>query len=207
MQLGGAGGGKRFLKPCQFVAGAATLEAIPPASHPEIAFWGRSNVGKSSLLNALVAQKALARHSQTPGRTRQINFFLLDEALMLVDLPGYGYAAASKKEIANWIALTQRYLSGRATLRRLLLLIDARRGITAVDTEHMARLDDAAVAYQIVLTKADKLKDGELERRRQEVETQVARHPAAMRHILVTSAEKGTGIDFLRSELAELLLR
>ncbi len=194
--------GKRFLKPCVFVAGAATLDAIPADSHPEIAFWGRSNVGKSSLLNALVGQKALARHSQTPGRTRQINFFLLDEAMMLVDLPGYGYAAASKKEIASWVDMTKRYLCGRASLRRLLLLIDARRGVSAVDEEHMKLLDDAAVAYQLTLTKADKLKAGELERVQQQVEAAAARHPAALKQVFCTSAEKGTGIEYLRSELA-----
>lgn len=199
-----ASGGKLFLKPCRFIAGAMNDDAIPAATHPEIAFWGRSNVGKSSLINALVGQKALARHSQTPGRTRQINFFLLDETLMLVDLPGYGYANAPKKDIKAWVNLTERYLCGRASLRRVLLLIDARRGLGEVDEEHMRTLDDAAVSYQLVLTKADKLKAGELEKVTREAEEAAVKHPAAMKHIVTTSAEKGTGIEFFRSELAEL---
>lgn len=197
-------GGKLFLKPCRFVAGAMAEEAVPAATHPEIAFWGRSNVGKSSLINALVGQNALARHSQTPGRTRQINFFLLDETLMLVDLPGYGYASAPKKDIKAWVGLTKRYLCGRATLRRALLLIDARRGVGETDEEHMSVLDDAAVSYQLVLTKADKLKPGELERVTREVEQKAAAHPAAMKQVIVTSAEKGTGIEYFRDELAQL---
>lgn len=197
--------GKMFLKPCLFVAGAASDEAIPPATHTEIAFWGRSNVGKSSLLNALTGQKALARHSQTPGRTRQLNFFLLDDTLMLVDMPGYGYASASKTEIKNWVALTKRYLSGRTTLRRTLLLIDARRGVTKVDAEHMALLDDSAVSYQLVLTKADKLSATELAKTIEAVEKAAAKHPAAMKDLAITSAEKGTGIEALREELVQLL--
>ncbi len=198
-------GGKIFLKPCQFVAGAMTDEAIPSASHLEIAFWGRSNVGKSSLLNALTGQKALARHSQTPGRTRQINFFLLAESLMLVDLPGYGYANAPKKDIKKWVDLTERYLCGRATLRRALLLIDARRGVGKVDEEHMKRLDDAAVAYQLILTKADKLSTTELQTVMNAVSKVAEKHPAAMKEVVITSAEKGTGIEPLREQLAALL--
>lgn len=198
-------GGNLFLKPCQFVAGAADDGAIPSATHTEIAFWGRSNVGKSSLVNALVGQKALARHSQTPGRTRQINFFLLAETLMLVDLPGYGYAAASKKDIKHWTDLTRRYLCGRASLRRALLLIDARRGIGKVDEEHMKMLDDAAVPYMLVLTKVDKLSATEQAKVTEETQARAAKHPAAMPHIAVTSAEKGTGIEYLREELAELI--
>jgi GTP-binding protein len=196
--------GALFLRPCPFVAGAASEEAIPAATHPEIAFWGRSNVGKSSLLNALTGQKALARHSQTPGRTRQINFFLLAEALMLVDLPGYGYAQASKKDIKAWTELTRRYLCGRTSLRRALLLIDARRGVSKTDEEPMRMLDDAAVAYQLVLTKTDKLTASELERVTQATQAAAARHPAALREIAVTSAAKGYGIEALRAELALL---
>lgn len=197
--------GKLFLKPCQFMAGAMTEDAIPAATHTEIAFWGRSNVGKSSLLNALTGQKALARHSQTPGRTRQINFFLLADTLMLVDLPGYGYADAPKKDIKKWVDLTERYLCGRVSLRRALLLIDARRGVGKVDETHMKRLDDAAVAYQLVLTKADKLATAELEAVHAAVSETAARHPAAMKEVLVTSAEKGTGIEFMRDNLAALV--
>lgn len=196
--------GRIFLKPCRFVAGAAGDEAIPSAAHMEIAFWGRSNVGKSSLLNALTGQKHLARRSQTPGRTRQINFFLLAEMLMLVDLPGYGYASASKQEIKSWGGLTTRYLSGRPTLRRVLLLIDARRGPGKLDEAQMELLDAAAVSYQLVLTKADKLSMTELATVIEAVEKTAARHPAAMRQAAITSAEKGTGIEALREELAGL---
>jgi GTP-binding protein len=197
--------GRIFLRPCVFVAGAATEDAIPAATHQEIAFWGRSNVGKSSLLNALTGQKALARHSQTPGRTRQINFFLLAEAMMLVDLPGYGYAAASKKEVKNWTGMTRRYLCGRASLRRVLLLIDARRGVGTVDEEYMTKLDESAVAYQLVLTKCDKLTAAELERVIAATQEKAHKHPAAMPEIAITSAAKGTGIEALREELAALL--
>ncbi len=196
--------GAMFLKPCIFVAGAMSHDAVPPATLPEIAFWGRSNVGKSSLINALVGQKALARHSQTPGRTRQLNFFRLDERMMLVDLPGYGYASASKKDIATWVQLTTDYLCGRPTLRRALLLIDARRGVGKVDAEHMAQLDDAAVSYQLVLTKVDKLKKGELDTVLDATRNVAVKHPAAMKDIIVTSAEDGTGIEEFRTELAQL---
>ena len=156
-------GRKLFARECGFVAGVADEAALPPGSLPEIAFVGRSNVGKSSLVNALTGRRMLARTSNTPGRTRQLNFFALDGRLMLVDLPGYGYAAASKSAIQGWTRLTQNYLRGRSSLRRVYLLIDSRHGLKPVDHDVMQMLDDAAVSYHVVLTKADKPKKTELE--------------------------------------------
>ena len=191
-----------FAQDCRFVAGAANPEAVPPASLPEIAFAGRSNVGKSSLLNALTGRKTLARVSVTPGRTRQLNFFLLGERLMLVDLPGYGYASASKSDIKAWTGLTRDYLKGRPGLRRVLLLVDSRHGLKAPDREMMKMLDEAAVSYQIVLTKADKPKSAELEHTRSAVAEEAARHVAAHPVIVTSSAVTGAGMDELRAELA-----
>ena len=197
-------GRRLFARPCTFVAGAATLDALPPATLPEIAFAGRSNVGKSSLLNALVGQKALARTSNTPGRTQQLNFFALDEALMLVDLSGYGYARASKAAASDWTRLTRAYLKGRSTLRRLCLLIDARHGLKDSDREIMALLDQAAVSYQAVLTKIDKIKPAALEALRAALAAELARHVACHPEILATSAVTGAGIAELRAALAAL---
>ena len=193
-----------FAKPCDFVAGASTPETMPPPSLPEVAFAGRSNVGKSSLLNALTGRNALARVSNTPGRTRQLNFFDLGHRLMLVDLPGYGYAEAPKHEVQRWTELTRLYLRGRPDLRRALLLIDARHGIKPTDEPLMTMLDEAAVSFQIVLTKADKLAATALAERLAEIAAALARHTAAHPAIHVTSAQEGTGIAALRAALAAL---
>ncbi len=197
-------GRKLFAGECRFVAGANTLEIIPPATHPEIAFIGRSNVGKSSLINALTGRKALARVSDTPGRTQQLNFFLLGEKLMLVDLPGYGFAKVSKQQVREWTGLIRDYLRGRANLARVFLLIDARRGIMPPDEEFMDMLDEAAVSYQLVLTKADKLKAKEGEKALSNVAEHVNRRPAAHPELFMTSAENGEGIESLRAEVAQL---
>lgn len=193
-----------FAGPCNFVAGAARLDALPPQAAPEIAFAGRSNVGKSSLLNALTGRTRLARISKTPGRTQQINFFDLGGRLMLVDLPGYGYARVAKKTAADWSALTRRYLRGRPGLRRVLVLIDSRRGVKDVDRAIFTLLDEAAVSYQAVLTKVDQAPPGALERVRAAAAAELARHGAAHPRIPMTSAVTGAGIPGLRAELAAL---
>ena len=197
-------GRKLFTQACNFVAGAATPDRLPPAGMVEVAFAGRSNVGKSSLINALVGQKSLARTSRTPGRTQQINFFDLGGRLMVVDLPGYGYARASKVDIAAWTSLVNGYLKGRVTLSRVMLLIDARHGLKPPDREIMAMLDEAAVVYRITLTKTDKTKPGDLEAVLAETIAELARHPAAHPEIAVTSAAAGSGIADLRASIAAL---
>ena len=191
-----------FAQECGFVAGTDTLERLPPPGLPEVAFAGRSNVGKSSLLNALTGRKHLARVSNTPGRTQQINFFDLGGRLMLVDLPGYGYAAASKGAVRAWTALVERYLSERTSLRRACLLIDARRGLTATDRPTLALCDNAALSHQIVLTKTDAVKPAELAEVTVAVSTELSRHRAAHPEIQLTSAEKRLGIAALRATLA-----
>jgi GTP-binding protein len=193
-----------FAKPCEFVLGAARLEHIPEASLPEVAFAGRSNVGKSSLVNALTGRKTLARVSNTPGRTREINFFRLGDKLMLADLPGYGFARASKAESERWAELIFEYLRGRPNLRRVILLVDSRRGLLASDVELMTLLDRAAVSYQLILTKADKLKARELDDVISRVTAQSRKHGAAHPDIIATSAESGAGLPQLRAELAAL---
>ena len=193
-----------FAQPCRFVTGAALLAHVPPPREPEIAFAGRSNVGKSSLVNALTGRRALARISHTPGRTQQINFFSLGEALMLVDLPGYGYARASKARIRDWTELVRDYLRGRPALRRLCVLIDIRHGLKDSDRELMALLDEAAVSYQAVLTKADKAKTGEIEAVVGALGAELAGHVAAHPEIIITSARSGAGIDKLRAAIAAL---
>jgi GTP-binding protein len=195
-----------FARPTRFVTSAADPEDLPASDLPEVAVVGRSNVGKSSLINALTGQSGLAKTSGTPGRTRLLNLFLLDDRLHLVDLPGYGYARASKVDIARWQAAMRAYLRGRQPLRRVLLLVDARRGWAKLDEEMAAMLDEAAVNYQGVLTKADKLKAGALKAARSDVEAALRAHPAAHPEVLTTSAEKGWGLDPLRSHVAKLSL-
>ena len=194
-------GRRLFSREARFLAGASTAAAFPRDTLPEIAFAGRSNVGKSSLVNALTGRRTLARTSNTPGRTRQINFFDLDTRLMLVDLPGYGYAEAPKIEVRRWTALLRRYIETRTALRSVCLLIDSRHGIKDVDYPLMLMLDDAGVSYQIVLTKTDKLGAGELaliaERTRAEMAARAAAHP----EIHLTSALKRRGISELRATL------
>lgn len=195
---------KLFAGACDFTAGAMTAEQLPPPGLAEVAFAGRSNVGKSSLINALTGRKALARTSQTPGRTQQINFFDLGRRLVLADLPGYGYARASKGKVRAWTNLVMLYLKGRPCLRRVLLLIDARRGIGDSDREVMAQLDDAAVNYQLVLTKADKAKAEELATLTRKISLEIAKRPAAHPDLVVTSAQASTGIAELRALIAGL---
>jgi GTP-binding protein len=196
-----------FARACDFVAGADKLEAMPDATLPEIAFAGRSNVGKSSLINALTGRKTLARTSNTPGRTQQINFFRLGDRLTLVDLPGYGYARASKTRIAAWTRLVNGYLKGRPGLRRVCLLVDARHGPKDVDREIMTMLDKAAVVYQVVLTKTDKTRPAELAACVAATAAELKSHVAAHPETLPTSAETAVGIAELRAALAALAAR
>ena len=193
-----------FAQPCLFVRGVAEMAQLPPVGAAEVAFAGRSNVGKSSLINALCRRKALARISDTPGRTQQINFFDLAGRLMIVDLPGYGYARAPKAAIAAWTELVRDYLKGRPNLRRICLLVDARHGLKPGDEAVMKLLDEAAVSYQVVLTKADKASAGTLARTREATAGRLAERPAAHPEILVTSARSGLGIEALRAALAAL---
>ncbi|MDX2144914.1 MAG: ribosome biogenesis GTP-binding protein YihA/YsxC [Rhodospirillaceae bacterium] len=199
-------GVRLFNRPAVFVAGAASEAGIPATKLPEIAFAGRSNVGKSSLINALAGRRDLARASNTPGRTQEINFFDLGGRLMIADLPGYGYAVAPKDKKAAWSALTQRYLKGRPTLRRVVLLVDSRHGLKDTDEASMTSFDDSAVNYQIVMTKADKVKPAELKDIHAAVTAAAAKHVAAHPEVLITSAAEGTGIPELRAALSELAL-
>ncbi len=190
-----------FLKPCEFMAGAASVESLPRISHAEIAFIGRSNVGKSSLVNALVGQNALARISQNPGATKQLNFFLLGEKLMLVDMPGYGFAKVSKDKKSDWDHLIRSYLCGRPNLKRALVLIDARRGVMQVDDDFMRVLDDSAVNFQIVLTKADAISAAELVEIQAQTVAATRRHVAARPEIVTTSSLTKMGIRDLQDVL------
>ncbi len=190
---------------CDFKIGAMNIEDIPPTNHNEIAFAGRSNVGKSSLINAVTGRNTLSRVSKTPGCTRQLNFFLLDEKIYLVDMPGNGFAARGKQEIAGWEKLINDYLTGRPNLRRIFLLIDSRRGLNKTDEEIMERLDSSAVVYQIVLTKIDKLNQAEIDKVIAETQKKIKKHPAAFPEILSTSSERKMGIEELRNEILQLI--
>ena len=198
---------KLFSGECKFIAAALNSNAVPDEECYEIAFAGRSNVGKSSLVNALTNRKTLARTSQTPGRTRQLIFFELQHnltKLRLVDLPGYGYAKAPKKDIQSWTSLTLKYLKGRPSLRTICLLIDSRRGIGVYDELIMKELDKAAVSWIVILTKADKLTQEEIEKMKDSTSKNISKHPAAYPEIIVTSSLKSDGIPMLRAYLASL---
>jgi len=195
-----------FARPAEFVMGCAQIDQLPAPDLPEIAFAGRSNVGKSSLINGLVNRAGLARSSSEPGRTREVNFFILDGRVRLVDLPGYGFAKAGKGETKRFQNLGRDYLRGRPNLRRVFLLIDARHGLKTPDGEAMDALDQAAVSYQIVLTKADKLKPAQAEAERGRTEAAVARRPAAFPRVLAVSAVSGDGLGLLRAEAASAAL-
>ncbi len=191
-----------FTGPCSFVKGVVDVAGLPESSVREVAFAGRSNVGKSSLINALVNRKGLARTSNTPGRTQEINFFDLGGRLHLVDLPGYGYAAAPQKKVMAWNQLIRDYLRGRVQLARVFLLIDARHGLKPIDTEIMTLLDEAAVSYQAVLTKIDKLKPSELHKVQTALAAKLAKRPAAHPDLIATSSLKGIGLNDLRAEIS-----
>ncbi len=191
-----------FAQDCTFVTGAADYSQVPPANLDEIAFAGRSNVGKSSLINALLGRKNLARSSNTPGRTRQINFFNLASKLMLVDLPGYGFASAPKTEIFKWTRLVDAYLRCRPCLRRVCLLLDARHDVKPSDFEVMSLLDGVAVSYMVVMTKADKVPSHQVEKRTGKVLAAISKRPAAFPSIIVTSAASNLGLTELRMVLA-----
>ena len=195
-----------FAGQCDFIAAAQNLPALPPISLPEIAFAGRSNVGKSSLVNALTGRTTLARTSQTPGRTRQLIFFSLANRLQLVDLPGYGYAKAAKTDIKAWTKLTRKFLVGRQSLQRMLLLIDSRRGIGPADKEMMKLMDESAVSWAVVLTKTDKLKPTQAQQIYDKTQQEISRHVAAFPHVWTTSSQTGAGIAELRAHLASLSL-
>jgi GTP-binding protein len=195
-----------FAQPATFMMGAVKMDGMPAPTLPEVAFAGRSNVGKSSLINGLVGQNHLARASNSPGRTREVNFFVLAEQLRLVDLPGYGFARVSKSVADKFQDLGRAYLRGRANLKRVYLLIDARHGLKAVDGEALDALDVAAVSYQIVLTKADKMKPAEVEATVAATMKAIAKRPAAFPKVLATSSEKGAGLPELRAEIARTCL-
>lgn len=199
-----------FAGPCDFIFASAKSDDLPPLGPPETAFAGRSNVGKSSLLNALTNRKTLARVSHTPGRTQQLNFFALggalgQERLRLVDMPGYGYAAVGKQKVENWSKLMRDYLRGRSSLARVFVLVDARRGLKSVDEEMFDLLDRAAVSYQIVLTKHDEVKPAERASVIEAVQTALVKRPAAFPQLVFTSAQTGEGIAELRTAIARLL--
>ena len=196
-----------FAADWQFAAAAATTERLPPMKGIEIAFAGRSNVGKSSLINALTSRKALARTSHTPGRTQELIYFAAaaDSALRLVDMPGYGYAKASKSKVKEWTDLIHAYLSGRANLARVYVLIDARHGLKDADDAVFRTLDDAAVSYQIVLTKADQVKAADLEARIAATAATLAKRPAAYPEIIATSSREGTGMPELRAAIVRVM--
>ena len=193
-----------FAGETEFVKGVVAMSGLPPADRMEVCFAGRSNVGKSSLINALTGRKGLARASNTPGRTQEINYFTAGDAHYLVDLPGYGFANAPLPVVEKWQRLLKQYLSGRQTLRRAFVLIDARHGVKKVDAEILSLLDSAAVTFQVVLTKADKVKEKERAQVLDQVRGALAKHPAAFPELVVTSSEKGWGIPTLRAIIATL---
>lgn len=195
-----------FAGSCEFIFGAQKLGQLPPQTLPEIAFAGRSNVGKSSLINALTGRKALARASSEPGRTKQLNFFNLADRLMLVDMPGYGYAKAAKSVKEDWQEMMFDYLRGRPELKRVLLLLDARIELKQTDIDVMKLLDRAAVSFQIVLTKCDAVKPQAMARKQEAMQAIAAKHPAACPFLSLTSSEAGEGIEALRAELAGFAL-
>ena len=197
-------GRKLFAGETTFLKGVVAMDGLPAADRTEVCFAGRSNVGKSSLINALTNRKGLARASNTPGRTQEINFFNLGEDRYLVDLPGYGFANAPVKVVEKWQRLLKSYLAGRQNLRRAFVLIDARHGVKSVDEEILTLLDTTAVTFQVVLTKADKVKAKDRERVLSQVRAALAKHPAAFPEIVLTSSEKGDGIDTLRGIIATL---
>lgn len=203
---GEIGAGRRLFAPeWRFVSAAGSASSLPAMTGDEIAFVGRSNVGKSSLINALTNRNGLARTSNTPGRTQELVFFAADDRLTLVDMPGYGYAAAPKPKVAAWTALIHSYLRGRANLKRVYMLVDARRGLSETDSEVLETLDSAAVSYQVVITKADAVKPGELAACLEATGDALLKHPAAFPETLVTSARTGAGIPELRAAIARLL--
>ena len=194
-----------FSRETSFVKGVVDMQGLPSPDKIEVCFSGRSNVGKSSLINALTNRKGLARASNTPGRTQEINFFSIPETHYLVDLPGYGYANAPIKVVEKWQNLLKQYLAGRQSLRRAFVLVDARHGVKKVDTEIMSMLDSSAVTFQVVLTKLDKVKEKDQENILEQVRTSLQKHPAAFPEIILTSSEKGWGIQTLRSVIAMLV--
>ena len=197
-------GRKLFAQGSEFLKGVVAMEGMPPADRMEVCFAGRSNVGKSTLINALTGRRALARASNTPGRTQEINFFTMTDSHYLVDLPGYGFAKAPIPTVEKWQRLLKAYLSGRATLRRAFVLIDARHGIKAVDSEILQLLDTSAVTFQVVLTKADKVKAKDRDKVLAQVRQTLSKHAAAYPEIVMTSSETGDGIDTLRAIIATL---
>jgi len=195
----------QFLRPITFMLSVAQLEQLPDDIYDEVAFAGRSNVGKSSLINALFNQKKLAKTSSTPGRTQQLNFFNFDDKLYLVDLPGYGYAEAPEKLVKQWQKILKMYLRGRPNLRRVFVLIDSRRGIKKEDLEIMKMLDEAAVSYQIVLTKVDKISDTELQKTLTATAAEIEKHAAALPDIITTSSEKKIGLEMVKAEICSFM--